>query len=287
MADQEEPVVNNNPAVAANGNAAAAQAAREVKLPSFWPSRPAAWFRLAESRFRLRNITEELVMFDHLLSALPEDVISSVLDILEEVGEEEPYSILKERLLETHVLSDFEKMEMLFKVPALGARKPSQLLTAMLEVCPTNEEKTKLFIFLFMQRLPKDLRLMLGDVEAGDPRAVAAKADRLWACHAKQNTEATVAAVAEDGGADDDEAVLAAIKGGKPGQQSKGQWRKKKFGGGNNYKKQGKAPQQQQDKSAPMDIAIAASGLCRAHWFNGEKAKQCSPNSSSCSWQEN
>ncbi len=86
---------------------------------------------------------------------------------------------MKDRLLETHVLWDFEKMEMLFKVPNLGAHKPSQLLTSMLEVCPINEEKSKIFFFMFMQRLPKDLRLMLGDVEAGDPHAVAAKADRL------------------------------------------------------------------------------------------------------------
>ncbi len=85
---------------------------REVKLPQFWPSRPAAWFQLAESGFRLRDIADELVMFDHLLSALPEDVIAAVLDVLEETGEEQPYTILKTRLLETHVLSDFEKVEL-------------------------------------------------------------------------------------------------------------------------------------------------------------------------------
>jgi len=219
-------------------------------------------------------------MFDHLLSALPEDVISSVLDILEEVGEEEPYSILKERLLETHVLSDFEKLELLFKVPSLGARKPSQLLTSMLEVCPANEEKSKIFIFLFMQRLPRDLRLMLGDVEAGDPRAVAAKADRLWACHAKQQPDATVAAVSEDP-REDDEGTVAAV-GNQKQKHSKFQWqKKKKF-----QKQQRQDGGKQAEKNAPMDIAIAASGLCRAHWFNGERARACSPGSQ-CTWQEN
>ncbi len=269
--------------------AAGQHAARDVKLPEFWPTRPAAWFRLAESRFRLRHVDDQLVMFDHLLSALPEDVIAAVLDVLEEVGEDEPYTILKDRLLETHVLSDFEKMELLFKVPNLGARKPSQLLTSMMEVCPTNEEKSKIFLFMFMQRLPKDLRLMMGNVEAGDPRTVAAKADRLWACHARQ-MDSTVAVV--DGEREEDDSIVAAV-GNKSHQKpgwTKAQWKKghkgdrqqqqqhQKYGGGQQ--------QQRHEKNAPMDIAIAASGLCRAHWFNGEKARQCTQGMT-CSWQEN
>lgn len=116
MADEEH--------AAAGAGAAAAAATREVKLPTFWPSRPAAWFRLAESRFRLRDITQEQAMFDHLLSALPEDVIAAVMDVLEEAGDEQPYTILKERLLETHTLSDFEKVEQLLKLPALGGGSP-------------------------------------------------------------------------------------------------------------------------------------------------------------------
>ncbi len=255
---------------------------REVKLPQFWPSRLAAWFRLAESRLRLREIADELVMFDHLLSALPEDVIAAVLDVLEDTGEEQPYSILKTRLLETHVLSDFEKMELLFKVPVLGARKPSQLLTAMLEVCPANEEKTKLFMFMFVQKLPEDLRLMLGDVEAGDPRAVAAKADRLWACHAKHQSDSMVAAVG-----DEEEDLVAAVSG-KSQQKKGGTWKKGKFQKSDRQQGQQRADgvKQQQEKNAPMDLAIAASGLCRAHWFHGEKARHCTQGMT-CSWQGN
>jgi len=221
-------------------------------------------------------------MFDHLLSALPEDVIAAVLDVLEEVGEEQPYTTLKQRLLETHVLSDFEKLELLFKMPGLGARKPSQLLTAMLEACPTGEEKSKIFIFMFMQRLPKDLRLMLGDVEAGDPRAVAAKADRLWACHAKQQQESVVAAIADDVKEDEDGGTVAAVGGKK---QFKFSNKKKKFK--QQRQQDGKVDGGRNgDKTAPMDLAIAASGLCRAHWFNGDKARGC-PGNGSCSWQEN
>jgi len=189
--------------------------------------------------------------------------------------------------LETHVLSDFEKMELLFKLPGLGARKPSQMLSAMLEVTPANEEKSKLFMFMFLQRLPKDLRLMLGDVEAGDPRAVAAKADRLWACHSKQQLENVVAVVAEDQ-KEEEECTVAAI-GGKKQQQTKqhGQWQKQKKKGQKQHQRQdGRADGNRAAKDAPMDVAIAASGLCRAHWFQGESARGCT-NGMSCTWQEN
>ncbi len=44
---------------------------RDIKLPPFWTSRPRAWFTYVESRFRLRHITDDQQMFDHVLSALP------------------------------------------------------------------------------------------------------------------------------------------------------------------------------------------------------------------------
>jgi hypothetical protein len=43
---------------------------RDIKLPPFWTSRPRAWFMYVESRFRLRRITDDQQMFDHVLSAL-------------------------------------------------------------------------------------------------------------------------------------------------------------------------------------------------------------------------
>jgi hypothetical protein len=44
----------------------------KLTLPSFWISEPAAWFALAEAKFRTSNITSQRVMFDLLVAALPE-----------------------------------------------------------------------------------------------------------------------------------------------------------------------------------------------------------------------
>jgi hypothetical protein len=36
----------------------------KLTLPTFWISEPAAWFALAEAKFRTSNITSQRVMFD-------------------------------------------------------------------------------------------------------------------------------------------------------------------------------------------------------------------------------
>jgi hypothetical protein len=49
----------------------------------------------------------------------------------------------------------------------------------MLEFCPVGMEKHLSFHYLYMQRLPQALRTQLGEVQPGDPRGLAARADRL------------------------------------------------------------------------------------------------------------
>jgi hypothetical protein len=80
---------------------------RDIKLPPFWQPRPAAWFVFVESRFRLRNIVDETAKFDHVLSALPEDMFGQILDLVEAAPAATPYTFLWARLLETYSLSDY------------------------------------------------------------------------------------------------------------------------------------------------------------------------------------
>jgi hypothetical protein len=157
----------------------------KLTLPTFWISEPAAWFALAESKFRTSNITSQRVMFDLLVAALPEKHLSQVMDIIKAIPAINPYEVLKLRLLE----SDQEKMDALFQLGPLGDRKPSQLLASMLSVCPSELELQPIFQYLFMQRLPQMLRTLLSEQECGDIRALAALADRLWASHKPQPYE--------------------------------------------------------------------------------------------------
>jgi hypothetical protein len=76
------------------------------------------------------------------------------MDVVDNIPEDFPYDTLKSRLLETHTLSDHEKLEILYKSEPLGGRKPSQMLASMLAYCPVGMEHTIMFQFLFLQRLP-------------------------------------------------------------------------------------------------------------------------------------
>jgi hypothetical protein len=249
---------------------------RHVKLPPFWASRPAAWFRVAESKFRLLNVNNQQTMFDHLLAALPENLVGQLLDVIENAPEDNPYTHLKGRLIETHVLSDYEKIDTLVKMQPMGGRKPSQLLADMMEFCPAGMETHLFFHYLFTQRLPQSLRTQLGEAEHGDPRALAARADRLWAVHAQPT--GTVAAVEST---DIEAAPVAAVahqRGGRGNRPARGRGRGRGGSSAPTQPPQGGAPAA---PITPSALARASSGLCFFHWTYAEKANKCE---APCSW---
>ncbi len=59
--------------------------------------------------------------------------------------EHHPYSALKQSLLDSHQLTYYQKIATLHKMELLGGRKPSELLTSKLELCPQGHES---FFFL-------------------------------------------------------------------------------------------------------------------------------------------
>jgi hypothetical protein len=93
---------------------------RDIKLPPFWTTRRRAWFTFAESRFRLRGIEDEQQRFDHMLSALPAEIISQVIDLVDTLHAENQYEYFKAQLLDIHQLSDYEKFDRLTKMEPMG-----------------------------------------------------------------------------------------------------------------------------------------------------------------------
>ena len=67
------------------------------------------------------------------------------------------YDQLKEALLESHQLTDFQKVELILAKEPLGARKPSELLVYMWELCPLEQHNKIFFAALFLQRLPSGI----------------------------------------------------------------------------------------------------------------------------------
>jgi hypothetical protein len=240
--------------------------------------RPARRRGFVESRFRLRNIVDETAKFDHVLSALPEDMVGQILDLVEAAPAATPYTFLRARLLETHSLSDYEKWDMLQKAEQMGGRKPSKLLADMMEFCPAGLEQSLPFHYLFTQRLPQALRTQLGEVEPGDPRALAARADKLWAVHT--HTASAVAAVSSTEAAEAGGGTCAAIRGG--GKGFRGQGGQQRGRGGTKSTTapavSSAAPAAAATKDpTPSALARLASGLCFYHWNFADRSTKCSP----------
>jgi hypothetical protein len=252
-----------------------------LHLPLFWAENSEAWFGIAKSRFRLRNIEDEQVKFDLVVNALPKECLRTVLDLV--TNPPDAYEAIKERLSEHHNLTEFQRVEKIHAMEALGGRKPSELLHEMLELCPTGHEASPFFLFLFLQRLPSFLSIMLGEDDYEDIRAVAVKADKLWAIHAHQQ-HGTVAAVES---APVEPAAIAAVKGG---------FSKPRGGGSSRSRGRGKAASGSSKQPAalnpaaspfvppPSSLSRVQSGLCFYHWNYGDKASKCD---GLCSWAGN
>jgi hypothetical protein len=116
------------------------QKEKTVILLPFWAARLAAWFAYAQSKFCKKALNSQQKGFNLLLAAIPENILDNIMDVVDSVSEDFPYNILKEWLLEPHMLSDQEKLDVLFKSEPLGGQKTSQLLAGMLASCPSGME---------------------------------------------------------------------------------------------------------------------------------------------------
>ncbi len=69
-----------------------------------------------------------------------------------------------------------------------------------MQFCPEGESQSKIFLYLFLQRLPAELRIILSEDSDSTLPVLAARADQLWAHSARRphDVAAAVNAVAED-----------------------------------------------------------------------------------------
>jgi hypothetical protein len=102
--------------------------ASSCKLPEYWPDAPALWFSRAECSFLLRNVIEQREKFCLVVQSLPRDTMRLMADLVELPPQQLMYNALKDRLLASHQLTDIQKVELLVNMPALGDRKPTQML---------------------------------------------------------------------------------------------------------------------------------------------------------------
>jgi hypothetical protein len=68
-----------------------------LRLTQFWAENKEAWFAIAETRFRIKRVDDQQEMFDHVVNALPKESLRTVLDLITDPPEDDPYQQLKDR----------------------------------------------------------------------------------------------------------------------------------------------------------------------------------------------
>jgi len=168
-------------------------AVSKVDLPAFWDADPVLWFRQCESAFRRAGTVSSGVKFDHVVGKLPNAVSLSCRSLLLSINfeDKDAYERLKDHLCRNYSKSKWQQGYSLLDHPALGDRRPSQLLQDMRALLPDKEVEGVLFQCLFLKRLPTTMSDAVMAAGLENIEDMAAMADRL---HDKPAT-AGVAAV--------------------------------------------------------------------------------------------
>ena len=117
-----------------------------------------AWFTAVKAQFQLRRVWAQEEKFCHVTAALDKMSLKKVVHLVVTPDPLQLYNKLKEALLASHQLTDFQRVELLHTMELLGGRKQSELLVNMWELCPANQHENIFFAMLFLQRLPRDIR---------------------------------------------------------------------------------------------------------------------------------
>lgn len=164
-----------------NGNAPQVESSTFQKMPPFWKNLPEAWFLQVEQLFLLNRVTTEETKFRLVVSVLPQEVITEVVDVLRHPPQDNPYSFLKESLLNRLTCSEEKKIELLLQDSEMGTSSPSSYFRQMENlVGQSNVINEKLLRKLWIRKLPEGIKIAI--TAAGDKniKELLEIADRIW-----------------------------------------------------------------------------------------------------------
>ncbi|XP_050679263.1 uncharacterized protein LOC126975418 [Leptidea sinapis] len=147
----------------------------QMRIPPFWPEKPAIWFAQVEGQFAIMHITDDATKFYHVLSTLDRQYATEVEDILTGPAD---YKKLKAELIKRLSVSRENKVKQLLMHEELGNRKPSQFLRHLQHLAgpnmPPNFLKT-----IWTSRLPTAMQSIVASQPTLPLDDLAELADRI------------------------------------------------------------------------------------------------------------
>lgn len=153
--------------------------ATSLKLPSFWMNHPEAWFIHIETLFNAKRISTDNTKYEYLIISLPQEIIISVIDIIQNPPTENRYVYLKNKLLERHSLSEQKKLDKLLSDTEIGDRKPSEFYRSLIQLAGHNINSGFLKN-LWLRKLPRMLNIALMGSNVANIDDLLNLADNIW-----------------------------------------------------------------------------------------------------------
>ena len=99
-----------------------------IRVPPFWPEKPAVWFAQLEGQFVLSNTTQDATKFYYVISQLDNKYSAEVEDVITNPPPTGRYDRIKAELIRRPSLYEEQRVRQLLMHEEMGARRPTQFL---------------------------------------------------------------------------------------------------------------------------------------------------------------
>jgi hypothetical protein len=125
----------------------------------------------------LKGVTDNIERYYQVVAALTEELADMVDNVVDEEPTQESYARIKAALVATNTLTPCQMVDKLMAMEPLGGLKATELLIAMQKLRPPTDNQ--FFAWAFLQRLPREVRVLLAQDDHADMRKLAEKVDVL------------------------------------------------------------------------------------------------------------
>ncbi|XP_011875653.1 PREDICTED: uncharacterized protein LOC105566342 [Vollenhovia emeryi] len=162
-----------------NASPARVDSYRVPKIPPFLIKDPVIWFIQIESTFEAARITDQKTKAHYVIMSLDAEAIACCRDLIAEPDANEPYSKLKERIIDRFSASAESQLRQLIKGQVLTSGKPSHILSRLRNLNPDKRCDDAVLKTIFFEYLPPYVRGILATSESTNLDKLAKMADTI------------------------------------------------------------------------------------------------------------